>query len=295
MAAWLAEVHSSTIDELAERFAMTPEAVRADVSVLVMTSVGPDGGDFLSISYTDDGEVVSFERDLFTKPLRLTPEDAFAVLAAGQAMVDAAETAAAPHLASALEKVRTALGERDTLAVEAPAPPHLAALRRAAERQRTVDMRYHSNYRDEVSDRSFDPYLVYFSDGQWYTRGYDHSSEDPGRIFRIDRVLAVSTTEDTFERRPSDTTAATFVRTEATVDVELRVPPSGRWVLEAYDVLRSSDLDDGWTELVLPVTGDVWLAELLLRLGPGAIVVEPDGAGDAGRALARRMLDLYGD
>lgn len=296
MAAWLAEVRSSTVDELASRFGMTPEAVRKDLLLLSMTAAGPDASDFLSLSVDESGEVVHFEQELFTCPLRLTAHDAFAVLVAGEAMLEAsgdAEDDGVPPLASALEKLRTALGTRDAVAVEVPGPPHLAVIRRAAEERRTVRIRYHVAYRDEVTDRDLDPYVVYHLEGAWFVRGRDHRTGDDGRIFRVDRILSVETTPERFDRPSVAVPAMTFVRSADTVDVTLRVPPSGRWILEAYDVVSHRELGGGSLEVVLPVTGELWLAALLVRLGREAAVLEPSSLADVGRSLAGRLLALY--
>lgn len=293
MAAWLAEVRSSTVEELASRFGMTPEAVRKDLLLLSMTAAGPDASDFLSLSVDENGEVVHFEQELFTLPLRMTAHDAFAVIVAGQAMLEAADSEEVPPLASALAKLRIALGEREAVSVDVPAPPQLAALRRAAEERRTVRLRYHAAYRDEVTERDLDACVVYHLEGAWFVRGRDHASGDDGRILRVDRILSLETTERRFERPEVATSAVTFVRSVETVDVTMRVPLSGRWVLEAYDVSSSREVGDGALEVVLPVTGELWLAALLVRLGREAVVVDPPGLSGVGRELAGRLLALY--
>ena len=296
MSAWLAEVRSSTVEELATRFDMTPVAVRKDLLLLSMTAVGPDASDFLSLSVDESGEVVHFERELFTRPLRLTAHDAFAVIVAGQAMLEVAsdpsDSGVAP-LASALQKLRTAMGERGTVAVDVAGPPQLGALRRAAAERRTVRIRYHAAYRDEVTERDLDPFVVYHLEGAWFVRGRDHASGDDGRIFRVDRILSLETTDQRFERPSAPTSAVTFVRSSDTVDVTLRVPASGRWVLEAYDVQSYRELGEGALEVVLAVTGEVWLAALLVRLGRDARVLDPAALAGAGCELAGRLLALY--
>ena len=296
MAAWLAEVRSSSVEELALRFGITPQTVHKDLLLLSMTAAGPDASDFLSLSVDETGEVVHFEQELFTRPPRLTPHDAFAVLVAGAAMLEASTDAGdggAPPLATALAKLKAALGSREAVAVGIPGPPHLPAIRRAVEERRTVRIRYHVAYRDEVTDRELDPYVVYHLEGAWFVRGFDHRSGDDGRIFRLDRILSVETTAERFERPSLAVVPATFVRSADTVDVTLRLPPPGRWVLESYDVASHRALDGGSLEVVLPVTGELWLAALLVRLGPGAEVVDPPSHADAGRSLAARLLARY--
>jgi len=295
MAAWLAEVRSSTIEELAERFEMPPEAVRDDLTLLSMTAVGPDGGDFLNVAVEEDGEVVFFDSDLFTRPLQFTAEDALAVVVAGKALLAGGGVEEAPGLAAAIDKVERALGESENLSVEVPAPPHLGALRQAAKDSTTVRIRYYSAHSGRTGDREVDPVMVYQFDGNWYVRGRDHASGDADRPFRVDRVQSVEPTGRRFERPDVLTPVSAFTRSPETIDVTLRIPPTGRWVLETFDPVSFAEDADGGGVVVLAVTGELWLAELLVRLGPEASVLDPPDLADAGRRFAQRLLDRYRD
>ena len=53
------------------------------------------------------------------------------------------------------------------------------------------------------------------------------------------------------------------------------------------------DRGEQTVDVVIPVSGDAWLAQLLVRLGPEASVVEPASLRDVGRALAAELLALY--
>ena len=60
----------------------------------------------------------------------------------------------------------------------------------------------------------------------------------------------------------------------------LRLGPEARWVAEYYETEREAELEDGRLEVTLPAGRLEWLERLLLRLGPEAQVVEPDGLKD---------------
>lgn len=62
-------------------------------------------------------------------------------------------------------------------------------------------IRYRSA-QDEQTERLVDPYGVVFQSGYWYVVAWDHMREGL-RTFRLDRLLAIEVTRDTF-RRPEE-------------------------------------------------------------------------------------------
>lgn len=50
--------------------------------------------------------------------------------------------------------------------------PQLERLEQAVREQRVVWMRYHSNYRDEETEREVEPYALLSYQGRWYVLGY---------------------------------------------------------------------------------------------------------------------------
>jgi predicted DNA-binding transcriptional regulator YafY len=78
--------------------------------------------------------------------------------------------------------------------------------------------------------------------------------------------------------------------------VTLDLAPADRWVVETYPVDEVREQADGRLLVRLAVSATPWLERLLMRLGPGARVVEADDPAlrDAGRDAARRLLRRYG-
>ena len=66
-------------------------------------------------------------------------------------------------------------------------------------------------------------------------------------------------------------------------------------ILDRYPVRSQTPVtgSDGWIEAELPVASDRWLARLLIRLGPDAVVVSPGDAGADAASLAATMLARY--
>lgn len=73
----------------------------------------------------------------------------------------------------------------------------LIILSTAAQEQHCVELVYHS-WRDNETERRFDPYGVVYNEGFWYTVGHCHLRQDL-RTFRLDRIQSISKLNETFE------------------------------------------------------------------------------------------------
>lgn len=83
-----------------------------------------------------------------------------------------------------------------------PPPPlldenTLIVLSTAAQERQSVKFVYRS-WRDEVTERHFDPYGVVYNEGYWYTAGHCHLRQDL-RTFRLDRIQSISKHDETFD------------------------------------------------------------------------------------------------
>lgn len=73
----------------------------------------------------------------------------------------------------------------------------LIVLSTAAQERHRVEFVYRS-WRDDVTERRFDPYGVVYNEGYWYTAGYCHLRQDL-RTFRLDRIQSISKHDETFD------------------------------------------------------------------------------------------------
>ncbi|MGD8904907.1 MAG: YafY family protein, partial [Anaerolineae bacterium] len=78
-----------------------------------------------------------------------------------------------------------------------PWAPILDDLRRAVARRRRTVLTYQS-FRQEVTQRSVDPYALALQWGNWYLVAYCHLRSDM-RTFRVDRIQQVEIRAETFE------------------------------------------------------------------------------------------------
>ena len=305
---WIAERGGPRIDEVCAQFDISREDLLADLDVIFMVGIPPYTPDELIDVIIDDDRVWVTLGRYFTRPLRLTAQEALAVLAAGSGLM--ATTGADPEgpLARALTKLQrvVGIGEPGSLEVSLGGADSgtLALLQQATTERRQIEIDYYSYSTDESRVRTIDPYRVYATDGNWYVIGWCHSAEAE-RLFRVDRIRRAHLTDGSFEL-PAELPAATsYSGSGADPRIAIEVGPADRWIAEHYPTDRFEELPGGRYRAVLAVGGDAWLERLLLRLGPEAKVLDlPDGEVDgptmssaSARALtepmAQSIIGLY--
>ncbi len=295
MVPWLLEAEGSTVEELARRFEVSEDDIVRDLELVMCCGAPPYGPDqMITVVLDDDGSVMAWQGPYFTRPMRLTPTEGFVLLAAGRTLLAVPGADPAGPLASALAKLETALDSAGTVAVDLESPPLLGLVREAAERHQRLRVSHYAAWRDDVTERDIDPYVVFSADGRWYASAADSLSGEV-RHFRVDRMRSAVPTGDTFTPGPEAPTAppAQVFSAQRATSATLVVPAGAEWVIEAYDPTNVEALDDGRTRVTLAVAGERWLERLLLRLGPDAEVEAPADWVDVGRDAARRLLARY--
>jgi proteasome accessory factor C len=290
---WIVAHPGSAKTEIAARFGVTVDQLDEDLALVLMIGVPPySPGDFLDVEEDDAGQVSIRLAEYFQRPLRLTPAEGLALLAAGRALLAVPGSDPAGPLATALTKLEEAL-ELPGLVVDVGEPERLAPIRAAVGAHERVEIEYWSAGRDELTTRRIDPEVVFFATGAWYVGAYCHRARDE-RMFRVDRIRSVVPTGETFE--PGATGFETGdVYTPRSDDrrVTLELAPAAAWVAEAYPTEAVTERGDGSLEIVLAVSEQAWLERLLLRLGPDARAVAPAAVEELAPDAARRILGRY--
>jgi proteasome accessory factor C len=291
MVPWLAAHRGVRKDEVAARFGITREQLERDLGLIMMVGVPPySPGDYISIDYEGD-TIDVWLAPYFTRPLRLTAAEGLALLAAGRALLAVPGSDAQGPLATALDKLETALGVSEVV-VEFGAPEHLRAVRDAAERGTRLEIEYWSAGRDAVTTRRIDPGPPFFALGEWYTDAFDHLRGEP-RMFRVDRIREARATDETFAPVPAERPAAVYNPRADDARVTVELPPSASWVAESFPAERVEDRRDGGQQVVLAVSETAWLERVLLQAGPETRVVEPPDATGIAADAARRVRSRY--
>ena len=168
-----------------------------------MVGVHPYTPDALVDVIVDHDRVQIRLPDFFRRPLRLTPAQAFALLAAGRSLQSVPGADESGPLARGLAKLAATLGAESSAVVEVDlgevGADDLALLQQAAAEGRSVEIDYYSYGRDAQEVRRVDPWRVQAAQGQWYLEAWCHRSQAE-RVFRVDRIRSVTVLDDTFER-----------------------------------------------------------------------------------------------
>ena len=298
------------LDQLAEDLGCVRRTVYRDLDALMYAG-------FPVVSEKRDGRV--YYRFVETFDLGDVPfsTDEVMALAFGADLLRPLEgTLFHDSIASALEKVRSSLGEELTLFFERlgesfrvrPGPHKryaeyretIQALSDAVLSRNTVRIRYFTGRSGEESTRQLDPYHVWYRGGALYAIGWDHRSGEI-RTFAVDRIRSIEATPEHFAPNPEFDferyTAASFgVVSEEAIHVSIRF--SEKWATQVRErtwhesqQLRTDD--QGGTILEMQVGGTEELVSWILSFGPGAEVLEPAALRDEVAESLRKSLALY--
>jgi proteasome accessory factor C len=289
------------IKEVCERLQLSEEELREDVNVLNVVNFG--GGSYVLYAEIkeEEGEIeVDPEpySDNFDRPARLLPVEAKALVAAIDLI---GEHIPEGSLTSARKKIVAALGEdpmEQGLQVAPTAGDDSDVARlvsKAIVARRMIELDYYKENEDELSERRVEPYALTNGREGWYVASFD-PERDGVRHFRLDRIKAVTVTDEKFEPRPEVDPAAEvdgWLRTgevEASRSARVWVSPErARWAKEARRVVE--EWSNGAVVVELSFAGVDWLVREILKEAGDAAVLEPQDAREAVRsALARLRL-----
>lgn len=292
---WVASHDGPEVTEVCRRFGVSEEELLADLELLFLCGIHPFTPDTLIEVDVADGRVWIRFADYFRAPLRLTPPEGLALVAAGSVLLAVPGAHTDGALARALSKIETVLGVGVGASFDVElGPVHqpvLDAVRRGAERHHKVDIEYYSFGRDGHSRRTIQPWRVFNHAGQWYVDGWCELA-DAERLFRVDRVGSAALTDQEFSspaggRRP----ARVFSPGEDDPVTVLELDPEAHWIAEKYPNEGVEQCPDGRLRVCLRSAQEPWLERLLLRAGRHATVVEGDG--ELRRRAAARVLARY--
>jgi len=66
--------------------------------------------------------------------------------------------------------------------------------------KKSLNIRYHSFYSNEIKDRNIEPIGIFFSGNYWHTIAFCELRQDY-RDFRLDRILSITKTDKTFKKK----------------------------------------------------------------------------------------------
>lgn len=299
------------LEEAARDLGVPPRQIVDDLQVLMFCGwPGYLPGDLIEVdldALEGDGVIRVTNADYLSRPLRLTVQEASALIVALRTLRDSAEPAEVEVLDRALAKLGAAA--EDGAAAAGQVEVHLGAQERAVTRRRTqlasavrdgrrVELTYYVPARDERTHRVVDPLGLVTTRGETYLDGWCHAVEDR-RLFRLDRIEELRVLDEAADEHPElvprDLSEGLFRPSSAHARATLRLAPAARWVAEYYPVISVSEDDGDALVVELEVADPRWLRRLLLRLAPDVSVVEPAAYAEDFLVAAQQALHLYGD
>ena len=289
--------------EAAAVFGVSEERLRKDLDLLWVCGLPGHGpGDLIDVEFEGD-TITLFEPAGVTRPLRLTVDEALALVVALRALAETPGLVERDALDRALAKVERVAGAaaqpagRIEVAVEGEERV-LPVVEQALRERRRLHLRYHVPGRDETTQREVDPMRVALAEGRTYLEAWCRAAEGV-RLFRLDRVADVRLLEAPAEPPPQaqsrDLSQGVFQPAPDDTLVVLALEPAAHWVADHHPCERVEDGPDGTIVAHLRTPDLRWVRRLVLRLGAAARVVAPPELAEAVREDARQALAAYGE
>ena len=299
---WLLSHPDTPVGEVAARFGVDEKQIRKDLDLLWMCGLPGHGpGDLMDVVY--DGDRVSLSNaDTIGRPLRLTADEALALVAALRALLGVpglVETAAVDRALAKLEAAAGGVVSGGDVAV-APEmlvdPQVVTTVAGALAAGRRLRLTYWVPARDESRERDVDPIRMFTSDGVPYLVGWCRLVDDV-RTFRLDRALDVVATDIAAdvpeEARARALDAGMFTPASDDRLVTLSLDRRARWVADYYPCESVSERGDGGLTVTLRARDEAWIRRIALGLAGAGRVTDPPEVAAAVRAEAAEALARY--
>lgn len=286
------------IVEAAADLGVSERQLREDLELLWVCGLpGYGPGDLIDMSFDGDRVTITYDAGI-DRPLRLTPDEATALVVALRMLAETPGVADRDAIHRALEKIEAAAGEIDApVAVRLPGnDDRLADLRAALSRGHALRLSYYSAARDVSSERVVDPMRLLSVSGRSYLEAWCRAA-GAVRMFRVDRIDALTELEEPAvppaEAQSGDVTEGVFQPDPDAPTITLRVGRGSRWITEYYPCSSVVEVSPEEWLVSLRVNDMDWARRLVLGLGPQVVVVAPAELADAVRDSAAQALAAY--
>ncbi len=284
---------------------LTREEAEADLSLVNLVNFG--GGTYALTAEAESGgirAVPDVMAETFSRPARLSPLMARALLLALDLLGDAFSVPGLESLAPVREKVRALVGtsptESGVLLDDLVQADHevMEALNQGIRDRKVVELEYLTAGRLEVTTRQVEPYLLFRSQEAWYLEAYCLSARGQ-RTFKLERMRSARLTDTGYVPRP-EVDLTTGRRGQAFAPGHRAnwstIRFQGRWrrYLEEQGIEFVS-LPEGEVEARIPYADEAWMAQEALRFLGDAVLLHPPSARQRIRELAAALATRYED
>jgi proteasome accessory factor C len=284
---------------------LTREEAEADLALINLVNFG--GGTYALTAEAESGGIRATPdvmAETFSRPARLSPLMARALLLALDLLGDALSIPGLESVAPVKEKVRALVGvgsAQTAVVLDDVLPPDNAimeALSEGIRDRKVVELEYLTTGRLEITTRRVEPYLLFRSQEAWYLEAYCLSA-DAQRTFKLERIRSARLTDTLYAPRAEvDLTSGrggkAFVPGREATWATLRFRPRWQRYLEEQGI-EFRAVPQGDLEARIPYADEAWMAYEVLRFLGEAVLVRPESARARVRELALALAGRYQD
>jgi predicted DNA-binding transcriptional regulator YafY len=297
------------VQVMADEMKVSRRTVFRDIQVLNEAGIG--------VTYDETGETYRIEHGQYLRPVDLSLEEALSLMMLTRKFVDERVVPMSLSAIAAGMKIESCLPDDireycghildgvEVCGVRASDVDSVTDLLLRIEKSimaRTkLNIRYDSYFEKQEVDIVLRPYIAFFRNRGWYVVGYSEFHGEP-RNFKIERIVSLSETEETFTR-PRDFdldryfgNAWNMVRGDRPFHVQIHFSSRVSGNVEEvawHKTQRTRRRTDGTLVFEVDVDGLDEISWWVLGYGDQAIVAEPDALRQLVTSHAKRMLVYY--
>ena len=288
------------VAEVAAQFRISEAQLVKDLQLLFVCGTPGHLPDDLIEADWESGRIYLDNAETIARPLRLTMDEATALLVGLRALSEVPGATANPALESATAKLTEAAGAAGaaaqalSISLDDDSDPQVRALaEQAVSTRRRLHLRYLVPGRDEATERDVDPIRVVNLSGAWYLQGWCLRA-DAVRTFRLSRVLDARLTDVPVDEHtaadPVDLDSMTPTSPRDLV-VLVGLDARHRWVAEQYRPEAVHE-DGSGLQARIRVWDPASIRQLALRSGGGLRVLSPGWLAEEVAGQARAALSV---
>ena len=291
------------IETAANDLGITVSELRDDLTLLWMCGLpGYGPGDLIDIAFDDDTVTVTYDAGM-TRPVRLLPDEAIALIVALQMLADTPGLSDRGIVQRTIDKIAAAAGDAaeavsQVRVHETVYDGDISTYKQIVASAKAVRLTYYSAGRDVSSERIVDPVRVVIVDNHAYLQAWCRTAEDVRR-FRLDRIDACTVLDEPSEapdraRGNTDLPAAVFSADDTHMpQIAIRVGRAARWIWEYYPCESIEADSDGHWIITMRARDLEWATRFVLGLGTDVEAVSPPQLREAVAEQARSALAGY--
>ena len=274
-----------SLKELAQRFEVSPAQMSSDLTTLWMCGLpGYTPLELMDLEF-ESGYVTIRNAPTLAKPRSISFDEGVALIL-GLDLLASALTTDKENLAVLIDELKTKISTKIGVPVSLNAQPKsspqvTSALNDSISKNSYLAIKYHSLYRDEVSERTIQPMELVQENANQYVRAFCFSA-GAMRDFRVDRIIEATQTSE-----PPVGNEATVTSTSIDFTISLKKP--SRDVVERFDV-KYSDISKN---LRLQSFSQQWIERSVMASGDGVELASPLNIRADIASKAQLILDRY--